>query len=1238
MLDGISTLPCPEGLFIPKWSLLTTGAKITVVVEQIIWSENAGMGLIVPGGQVVRLSGLLPPSIHTGRVTLVGCRFLAFGLFVDLEIDDTCEVLSHPQLSTSHLFNLVEVCAGVGLSALGFERVGFRQLCAVEKQPKLAALHERLHPKVPVICADLTDDRVVCQVFKQCQMPATVMAGFSCQPFSRGGSQQGENDSRSSSLPAALRFMHYSQAPALILECVVPARTNAYVQQHIHALSTQLGYHVVDCTLKLESVWVACRYRWWVIATHPSIGAVKIPPFPTGCTLVVRDLMPYVHRWPVEDEAQLTLSPEETIKFQAGGRTLRQYAVQPEQKLPTALHSWGNQTQECPCECRSQGFSDELISSKGIYSQLLQMPASADAPGLWRHLHVLEVCMLNGVPLDLNWGSEQRLNLCAAGQMAAPMQSLWIASALAKHVQLLFTHDMPLEPLQKLNDLKHDLLRQSKQLYPDVQPSLCHDEKCSIVIHEPGQSEWTLSFHSAAKVQALVVAHSRMHGIDVQDVWVRDTSGRLVAHDLPLIKFVSLSIGSAAVMFCAEPPEAILLAAPLTEADFEPIEADDAHATQVDGTPEHDAIMDFPDAPETEAAHEAFVQNQVTVQDNSIASLFGLEATQLVSQLPPLVLDVELCNTMRLPALSSSTRLNLLDRQGQIWSDDEVWWQMQALGSATKKTHIAQLDPILASSWLSVQNVDSVRSWLALQPKFDRIVSVILYQGHWTPCMWVVKACELEVHIWEHENMDVHVLNPLHGLLCQAIGVPRFQMSCTRRQFGLNHCGAAAIAFLQHKMQGTVLPQDDQHLAYVADSLREDFRMSHEGFSHMPRPWCWGAGLPDVAEVTASLLQQHGVPPNAAPARAKLLIQSLGQDTVRQAVQGSAPWKTLKSLANQQTPPFQLVLPDELNAVQNARKPKQKKSPQSHQSSSRPKVPHQVEIDPSRLELAENTFKMEDGTSAPQLQLSQVGPLAVGVALVSYQDAVQFLQAGRQLTSKGLALLIINGPEDLRTTLQWSSLRFAAKCSANQQPVLLSGFLVQLGSQNIGPCFRSDGPTVSDVPVACARLTVYADQWQQDWESFAAHPFKHVLAKLAPLQSCRLEECHCDKWHPDHMEASQDVLLDVFKRQFFTDAGRPTKPQGATHFSVQVRYLKSQELALLKLSGVGGIYVEPRVMDSSSPSDEFQVVWMPQASFASAQHQMQCEPLCLGLARTGKRFWPPSGSQAFPTTVPEAQT
>ena len=62
-----------------------------------------------------------------------------------------------------------------------------------------------------------------------------------------------------------------------MLECVAPARCNKYVQAHLKYLETMLGHHVSQVSLKLEDVWVSRRFRWWVIATHPSLGKVDIP-------------------------------------------------------------------------------------------------------------------------------------------------------------------------------------------------------------------------------------------------------------------------------------------------------------------------------------------------------------------------------------------------------------------------------------------------------------------------------------------------------------------------------------------------------------------------------------------------------------------------------------------------------------------------------------------------------------------------------------------------------------------------------------------------------------------------------------------------------------------------------------------------------------------------------------------------------------------------------------------------
>ena len=241
--------------------------------------------------------------------------FLSVGSVVDLALDDQSSVFAHQPFCSDHVFNLVELCSGAVLSAIGFTRLVFKHRCAFERQPRLAELHAAVHPGVPVVCADITSDATAGLVSARCPEPSTIMSGFSCQPFSRGGIQQGGSDSHASSLPGTLRLMHLLQAPALVLECVAQARDNQYVQDHIQALNTQLGLYVSDCLLKLEDVWAARRHRWWMIATHPCIGPVSIPNLQQSSNLAVRDLMPYVHRWPASEEEQLILTPHEVENF-----------------------------------------------------------------------------------------------------------------------------------------------------------------------------------------------------------------------------------------------------------------------------------------------------------------------------------------------------------------------------------------------------------------------------------------------------------------------------------------------------------------------------------------------------------------------------------------------------------------------------------------------------------------------------------------------------------------------------------------------------------------------------------------------------------------------------------------------------------------------------------------------------------------------------------------------------------
>jgi len=889
-----------QWLFTPNWQSTPIGSRVSVVVTDIVWHGSTGVGKVTPGEQRTRVVGLVPPeAFGVSTVTLLSATFLDLSPMVELSVDASSSVLCHSLPQMSHVHNYVELCAGGGFSSLGFSHVGFMPKCAVELQPKLAALHKTMHPSVPVLTADITDDSTAAKIHAICPEPATIMAGVACQPYSRAGKQEGGQDTRAATLPATLKMAHYLQAPALIIECVVPARDNQYVTAHIQALEHQLKYHVVNCTMKLEEVWSGQRYRWWLVATHSRLGRVIIPAFPKGSTLVVRDLMPYTRRWSDEEESQLTLTAQELDRFQLGGEPLRKYLVQADQKLPTALHSWGGQTQSCACECRPQGFADYTLQSRGLFAQLLQIPGLGNQIK-YRHLHAIEVAIHNGVPPMQTWSSDARLNLCAVGQLASPFHATWIASALKAHVQKLFTHEEPVDPLQSLGSLKQLVMQQSREFFPTIprilgQPST-HEDPVEEASHQLQVSDhagvtWTLEHHRSCTVRQLIEAECDLLRVPLFDVQVCNMDGQVLPDTAKLsdqhgVLLVKSWINEPAAI--TKPPEV-----PFTLEDLQPCpEQDDPIspvdrigpvATQVDSDADIAAQVDPPVSTET---HVLAPQSSYQASDASVLPLMQLTPASLLEMLPPRTDDVEVCNGLRFLSISWTCRSDLLDRQEHAWADDEMLWHMQATVMHARKSAVV-LDPLLATTWMTSGTETAVTTWLeSIQQPSDRIITAVLSHGHWTPVIWLVKADRLEVHTNDHADVDLNGLNPLHGLLCHVLALPSYNVSCHRRSFGANLCGAAAIAFLIAKLNDGYMPATESALQAFSTRLRDQFRVSHAEAPSVVRPWCWGTGADELPTLLATMLQFHGVPQSAAKQRAKLVLQSLGKESVQKALEG----------------------------------------------------------------------------------------------------------------------------------------------------------------------------------------------------------------------------------------------------------------------------------------------------------------------------------------------------------------
>eukprot|EP00435_Cladocopium_sp_Y103_P050509 s360_g15.t1 len=1199
-MDNWGTGDIDPGLLHPIWHETAKGSRVSVVLDGLLWDHDMSFAFSVPDGQPVRLIGLTKPCLECRRLTLIDAVVDFCGPFVDLLVtDDTC-VIPHGHCSLDCLWNLVEVCSGIGASTTGFVKAGFRHVCSVELRPSLAELHRRLHEQVPVIVGDIANPGLLKEVHSQCKPPFTVAAGVSCQPYSSGGPQAGQHDERACTVPAVVKMAHLLQVPALVVECVTPARTNNWVRAHIELLVHVLGYHVTEISLRLEDVWTARRYRWWLVAVQASLGLVHVPPMPTGCGLVVRDLLPFTKTWSQEDMQQLCLTAQELMIHQQNGVPMSKYLLQVHDKLPTCLHSWGNQCGACPCGCRSDSFSESRLLSRGLYSQLLPVPPELGL-GSFRHLHHCEVSLLNGFLPMQNWGPDARLNLAAIGQLASPLQSAWIGSCLKRHVGKLMGLETLCQPTDVLHAMKVELFAQSKMLYPplmkqceqhfthiqlDQGPFMTIQVPSSATLAQLKQAEFALGLSTAASFVHADTGDDLMDSVGIAGLSIRVQTDPVESR--PVVALPSLS----------EPFEAEAVSA---------VAVSD-HVMQVCPTQ-----VDLPDAEIMEVVD--LLAAETRLEHDMLSQCLQLPPSGLLQMIPPLVANSDQCQALRLQKTNAQVRLDLLQRQDVLWGDDEIHWAFFESMLTTLHPEVMVIDPLLSQTWLTHSPREEVADHFRSYPHVRMVVTAVLSQEQWIPIVWTTTATELAASIWAHDEADVHTLAPLHAKVAFGLRQPAYTVACTRRSFGANLCGAAAVAFCEHVLNEKPLPMSQEALTHLHHQTKCAFAAYVQQTGVVPRPWFWGHGSSDTVQLLATLLQFHGVPVPQTQQRARLVMQSLGKDAVHQAITGSSPWKAIKQLANLHQPPVQLVLHDEQLAVTSKRpaKPKGKKGggPRS--------IPVQpADIDPGMLTLDEGMFCTGPNEPLPQLSLSQVGPLSTGVAIANAQDVQPCLKSGALLTSKALAIIVLS-QSDLDTTLQWSTIRFAARCSLNQEPMLLHGVLLQLGQKPVYQCGSNHSPISPTPAIACARVTVYADQWHDDWEDFCTRPVKHILRRLPMLVTCRTgAACQCPGWHPADDEC--DAILDVFRRNFFSDGGKPVKPDKAAYFCVFIRYAKQLETQVLATSGCQGIYLEPKTEDALQPHADYQVIWLPQLTFEEICHKARCEATGFGLARTGPRY------------------
>ena len=327
--------------------------------------------------------------------------------------------------------------------------LGFSLCAGVDQNGMWKQLFEKLHPGASFCCGDLLDSSVLRQLMSKGLFHGVICSGVSCQPHSILGDRRGMSDPRAQSLPKTLSVSWLMQAAVVILECTPEVLRDPQAQELLRQFTVSTGYRMTQSILKLGNSWCSRRDRWIAVLTAPVIPMCELPDMPTGTPIqCIRDIIPEFPCWHQFDQDQLTLNLYELSKYYqyaAGG--MDGIFVKMHEKLPTLLHSAGNQLYTCACGCRA-ALSEARLRQKGLIGVLIPLGTTQVHMNVvmqhCRYLHPVEMWALMGGHPDTSMGHNLRLAMAGVGQAVAPMMGFWIFA----HVRQCLDRALELPPMK----------------------------------------------------------------------------------------------------------------------------------------------------------------------------------------------------------------------------------------------------------------------------------------------------------------------------------------------------------------------------------------------------------------------------------------------------------------------------------------------------------------------------------------------------------------------------------------------------------------------------------------------------------------------------------------------------------------------------------------------------------------------------------------------------------------------
>ena len=435
------------------------GSRIALVGQVESWIEQ---------GTVLRCVGsnarvLVNSNFACGIWTL-------YDYVIQGMVDGMCQICEdqyscafpEPALNATGFKHAVDLCCGIGGMSVAAVRLGWQTKVFVDHSS--LACQVVASNKGHVICGKVEDPLVQKQVHEAIAgLRPVVMAGFPCQPYSVLGSGKGLMDQRGQTLKSILRIAWLCRAGAVVLECVSEVAQYQDTMNLLNHFAETMHFQMHTVTLELADQWPARRRRWWCVML-PSGYDFSLCNWSKDTRFTcIEDVLPTWPSWPLSEEQDLQKDKYSNPSFGSDPRRLDTRGL-----MPTALHSWGCALRPCPCGCRLHPFAEDRLRSQGLRGFGIWSSTLQDI----RFAHPKEVGYLNTLPVSLVLPDPPRAALCLVGQLAAPMQALWVLAQVQCWAQTTFEGRALTVPANCIEELKVELLSSGVGSAPPAKASM----------------------------------------------------------------------------------------------------------------------------------------------------------------------------------------------------------------------------------------------------------------------------------------------------------------------------------------------------------------------------------------------------------------------------------------------------------------------------------------------------------------------------------------------------------------------------------------------------------------------------------------------------------------------------------------------------------------------------------------------------------------------------------------------